>query len=372
MTKIAFFNWKDPSHPSAGGAETVCWELCLRLSKKGYEVVLVTAMYPAALKYEVRDNIKIFRVGGNKYTHSIEALLFYLKEMRGKFDIIIECVNTVPYFLQFFLKSEKFYLFYHQLAKEVWHYETKFPMNFIGYYVLESVATFLQTLKKPKVITVSNSTRVDLVKHGFIDSKILIIREGITNKPLDKYDPKFKNPKFTILFHSSLRPMKRPEDTILAFSYFHKKYPDSQLYVSGGGDNFRYVQLCKNLGLQDSVKFFGRVTDEQKLLLMKESTFLCSTSVKEGWGLIVTEANSMGTLAITYDVDGLRDACTYGKGMICKEINPEALSKTLEQGYKLFHFTRLKYNKLCAETLELSRNINFDNCCLDFEKNIRV
>ena len=33
--------------------------------------------------------------------------------------------------------------------------------------------------------------------------------------------------------------------------------------------------------------------------------------MREGWGLVVTQANAMGTPAIGYDVPGLRDSTRY-------------------------------------------------------------
>ncbi|MEM1311905.1 MAG: glycosyltransferase family 4 protein [Patescibacteria group bacterium] len=368
MKKIVFFNWKDIGHPNAGGAEIVCWNLCKRLAQGGYQVSLVTSEYQNAKKREIIDNVSIYRVGTNKYTHSFQALWFYIRNLKNKNDIIIECVNTVPYFLKFFRGNEKIFLVYHQLAKEVWFYETRFPINFLGYYILEKIAIYLQTIKHDTIITISKSSKQDLIKHGFKANKIFIITMGITNAPLKQYQAAKKNQKFTILFHSSLRPMKRPEDVIMAFSIFHQKYPNSQLYLSGGGNLDKYKSLAKKLRIEDSVTFFGRVGDKKKLNLMQQSSFLCSTSIKEGWGLILTEANSMGTPAITYDVDGLRDACKRGHGFISKFANPESLVEEFESGYQLFTLQRNSYDDLCRKSLESSRSVNFENCYFDFLK----
>ena len=46
---------------------------------------------------------------------------------------------------------------------------------------------------------------------------------------------------------------------------------------------------------------------------MRQASVILVTSVKEGWGLVVTEANSQCTPAIVYDVDGLRDSVQNGK-----------------------------------------------------------
>jgi glycosyltransferase involved in cell wall biosynthesis len=359
LSKIIIFNWKDINHPKAGGAETVCHELSKRLVNDSHKVIMVTAKYNNAKDFEILDGIEIHRIGSNKYLHSFQALIYYIKNLRGKADIIIECVNTVPYFTKFFKSKEKVFLFYHQLAEKIWFFETKFPLSVLGYFILEPVATRLQSLFNQEVITISKSTKDNLLDYGFKQDNIQIISEGITNNCLIKYDPEMKQNEFTILFHSSLRSMKRPEHVILAFSNLVKKYPPAKLYISGGGDIKKYNDLTHKLGIVKSVTFFGYVSEEKKLELMAQSTVICSTSVKEGWGLIITEANSMATPSIVYDVDGLRDACKFGGGSIVKDGEIKKLSNTLVNFYDLFINQRKEYDKMCEFALQQAKLINF-------------
>ena len=46
--------------------------------------------------------------------------------------------------------------------------------------------------------------------------------------------------------------------------------------------------------------------------------------MREGWGLIVSEAAALGTPAITYDVAGLRDSVAAAGGWLSRP-NPDAL-----------------------------------------------
>jgi glycosyltransferase involved in cell wall biosynthesis len=66
--------------------------------------------------------------------------------------------------------------------------------------------------------------------------------------------------------------------------------------------------LAERLGITDNVRFCGRVSAQEKHRLMADAQALLMTSVREGWGLVVTEANACGTPAIVYDVPGLRDS----------------------------------------------------------------
>lgn len=373
--KILFFNWKDIMHPRAGGAEIVTHEVMKRFVQDGNFVVLITAEYTGCKKKETIDGVKIIRKGRGIF-HYFFAVNFYIKNFKGKFDVIVEEVNTIPYFLNLFNKQEKTFLFYHQLAEKVWFYQVIFPLSLLG-YILEYIYTWLQgKINKLSVITVSNSTKKDLLRYGFNDD-IKIIREGIGNMCIDKIDLNKKNSKFTVLFFSSLRSMKRPLEAIKAFYYFYdnlkiNEKSNVKMIVGGSGSE---LQHCRNFvikhGINHNVDFLGKISDDEKISIMQKSSVLVSTSVKEGWGLIVTEANSQGTPAISYDVDGLRDSTNFGNGFIVNE-KYTVMGKKIFDLYDIFINNKSLYRKMCNNALQSAKEINFDNCYSDFKKIIDI
>jgi glycosyltransferase involved in cell wall biosynthesis len=60
------------------------------------------------------------------------------------------------------------------------------------------------------------------------------------------------------------------------------------------------------------ITIFGRQTSSKKLELMSRAHVLLVPGVREGWGLVVTEASAMGTPSVAYDVAGLRDSVVDG------------------------------------------------------------
>jgi hypothetical protein len=58
---------------------------------------------------------------------------------------------------------------------------------------------------------------------------------------------------------------------------------------------------------------------------MAESHLLVATSVREGWGLVVSEAAALGTPTVAYDVDGLRDSVRAANGRLASP-TPAALA----------------------------------------------
>ena len=65
-------------------------------------------------------------------------------------------------------------------------------------------------------------------------------------------------------------------------------------------------------GSKDAITIFGKQPQQRKLELMSKAHVILVPGVREGWGLVVTEANAMGTPAVAYDVPGLRDSVIDG------------------------------------------------------------
>jgi glycosyltransferase involved in cell wall biosynthesis len=159
--------------------------------------------------------------------------------------------------------------------------------------------------------------------------------------------------------------MKRPMDVIEAFLLFDREVAGGQLWISGGGDQSALRGFCAAHRLDDRVTFFGRTSEALKLDLMRRATVLCSTSVKEGWGLVVTEANSMGTPAVVYDIDGLRSASKAGGNWTVKPA-PEALAERLREVYDLFTRARADYDVWCRRVHATTGRFSFERCYQDF------
>jgi len=373
VAKILFFNWKDIAHPKAGGAEVVTHAIAKKLAKNDHKVTLITAKYPNSKKNDQIDGVKIIRLG-NLVTHYPLAIWYYLRNLRNKFEIIIEEVNTIPYFVNFFKGKEKLTLYYNMLAREIWFYEFFQPLSIVGFW-LEPVYTWFQSRFNNTVLTISESSKQDLIKYGFKSKNIQIFSMWPDNTPLEFLRKSLpKEESFTVLYHGSLRKMKRPLEAFKAFKYFLQKFKQQnslankkqpQLWISGGGSQTHLKEYAKQNNFLENVTFFGRTTEKQKLELMQKTTVLAVTSLKEGWGLIVTEANSMGTPAVVYDVDGLRDSASFEGNFAVKEEAKE-LGKKLFEMYDIWKSNPNQYNFWREKVLQASKKINFERAYQEF------
>ncbi len=365
-----WFSWKDITHPQAGGAEDVAHHILANLVANGHQVVLITSSYSGAEKEASLDGYKIIRIG-NRWSVYLRAWRIYKNRFDNWPDVVIDECNTIPFFTRYYV-TQKRIMVIHQLCREIWFYQMFWPLSWIG-YIVEPL--YLRLLRDEKVITISQSTCNDLVKYGFDSSNIQIMRLGISINHIDRIGKfsRFKNP--TILSLGAIRPMKRTLDIVKAYEIAKKEIPHLKLIVAGDysgayGESVRnHITVSPH---NKDIQFLGRVSSQKKKRLMRTSHLIVVTSVKEGWGLIVTEANSQGTPAIGYDVDGLRDSIHHNlTGLITKNNEPKSLSDditTLLGNQNLL-------DQYAANGWKLSLENTYDNCYVDFVsivKNIRA
>ena len=125
----------------------------------------------------------------------------------------------------------------------------------------------------------------------------------------------------TLIFLGRLSANKRPDHAIDAFRLVKKKIPNAVLWIVGSGPMEK--KLRKNC--PEDVYFLGKVSEIEKNRRLAASGALLCTSVREGWGMVVTEAASYGTISISYEVDGLKDSINHSGGILC-EPDPSSLA----------------------------------------------
>jgi glycosyltransferase involved in cell wall biosynthesis len=158
-----------------------------------------------------------------------------------------------------------------------------------------------------------------------------------------------------------LKKAKLPHHALQAFSIIKREIHDAKMWIIGDG-YFR-----KNLESSNTkdVMFYGRISNEKKYDLLSRAHIILAPAVREGWGLIVTEANAMGTPAIGYDVPGLRDSIRHLEtGITVMEKTPAAMAQQaislLRDPDHLFKYSR--------NALEFSRQFSWDNTVNLYEK----
>ena len=337
----------------AGGAEVVNEELARRLVKDGHEVIFVVAGFSKSARTDLRHGFKIIRLG-NRWTVYWRAYRYYKQHLQGKVDLVIDEVNTMPFFAKYYVKEKNVLLIY-QLCRKIWFYEMWFPLNLIG-YAFEFF--YLRLLNDRTTITISKSSMCDLVRCGFHGAQIINV--GIELAPLADLQSykKFTSP--TILSLGNLRSMKRAHHIVEAFRHAKESVLNLQLIIAGDANNFYGRGVLRQITrspVRDSIRYIGRIDKDKKVELLQKCHLLVAAPVKEGWGLTVTEAASQGTPAVVYNVDGLRDSVKDGEtGVVCQRNNPKEMAERIVWLLS----NPIKYNAMRSAAWAWSKEINFD------------
>lgn len=350
---ILILNWRDIKNPKSGGAEIVTMEHAKGWVKNGYDVTWLTSNFANGKKEEIIEGVKIIRKGTSVSIYLIAP--FHYLFNRKKYDIVIDEIHGIPFFTPLYVKKLKIALI-HEVANEIWDYMYPFPINKIGKF---SEFFYFKCYRNIQFWVPCESTVRDLEKYGIKRERSRIVICAITNKSLER-PPVKKEKGPTFIFVSRVVKMKGVEDVIKAFAEITKFKKNSKLWIVGDGDG-KYINTLKTLiekrNIQNEVKFFGKVSEEKKLELMRRAHLLLHASIKEGWGLVTVEAASQGTPSVVYNVAGLRDSVLDNKTGIVIDINsPESMARN---ALSLLD-DKAKYKKLQINGLKWAKSLNWD------------
>lgn len=349
---ILILNWRDPKNPKSGGAEQVTMEHAKAWVKKGHKVKWFTSEFPKAKRKELLHDINIVR-RGNFLTVYFHAFVFYMFS-GNKFDIVIDEIHGLPFFTPIFARIPKI-AFIHEVADEIWDYMYPFPINKIG-KIIEPL--YFMLYKNIKFWTDANSTIDDLVAHGIKRKNCTAINCPASNKSLNSTPVKEKTPTF--IFVSRVVKMKGIEEVIRAFFYILRDLKDANLWIVGDGEKSYVEELketMKSFSISPKVKFWGQVSNDKKLELLKKAHILLHASIKEGWGLVVIEAASQATPSIVFNVSGLKDSVKNGKtGIVLEENNAKEMAR---ETVSLFN-DKKKYQSFQKNSLAWAKSLTWE------------
>ena len=371
---ILWFNWRCIKHPLAGGAEVYTHEIAKRLVKMGHEVIWVTARPKELPSEEIIEGYKVIR-RGNKYTVYLKAKEVYheLTKQGWKPDMVIDEVNTLPFFTPLYVK-EPIVMLIHQLCKECWRYAVH-PLAEKPGWLLEKTChkLYVKAVRDGKikvVITVSESTRWDLLHLGYPRNKIRIVYNGLEWALYRNYN-KLSSKEPLAIYIGRITPYKRLEDLIRSWSIVEQKLSSEAKLVIAGRPKIDYLNKLKLLTRKiqlENIEFKVNISQEEKKYLLAKASVFIYTSTREGWGQIILEAAACKTPTIAYDVPGLRDSVKHMRtGILVRPGNIEKLAQTITC---LLTDYRLR-SKLAENAYRYAQQYSWDKTAKEFLKVIK-
>ncbi|MFH0864237.1 MAG: glycosyltransferase family 4 protein [Candidatus Gottesmanbacteria bacterium] len=361
--RILIFNWRDIENPSRGGAEILTHEIAKRWVLKGMEVVQFSSLFKGAAPEKNIDGVRVIRQGAADFSPfklpvHIAAYYWYKKnslDKKGKkFDLVIDEIHGLPFFTPLFVKEKKIALIC-EVAQEIWDVNFRFPINKIGRLIENNYFRFYQNTP---FLTISSSTKKDLISKGLHEDMITILPMGLTLPKNIKRYPKEEIP--TIVFVGRLTKAKGIEEAIRIIALLKRSCPLIKFWIIGRGERSyesKLIKITEELNLTLNIVFWGFVDETTKFELMSRAHILLTTSVKEGWGLTVSEAGIVGTPVVAYEAGGLSDIIQNGINGYLIPRNPNLVAKTLNS----LLLNKDNYCKLQKGAETEAKKYNWDN-----------
>ncbi len=156
------------------------------------------------------------------------------------------------------------------------------------------------------VIAVSRHLRQQLIDRYRADpAKVRVIYNAVRpTTRLERIDPT----KRIVLYVGRLAAMKGVDTFLRAAARAAPTVPDALFVIAGEGPEYsRLVQLAAQLGIGERVMFLGKVSDEEREILLAGSSVFVLPSVVEPFGIAALEAMAAGVPTIISRTSGVAE-----------------------------------------------------------------
>jgi len=349
--KIAYVT--DAVYPyHKGGKEVRLYEISKRLAIN-HEVHIYSMKWWKGSDNIIKDKVhfhavcKLYKLYTPSGRRSIfEGIMFGLNCLRinvKEYDIVD--VDHMPFFplfsmkLKCFFSRKKMHATWHEVwGKDYWK-EYLGWKGIFGYWI-EKMA-----IKMPdKIISISKHTTSRLINNFKISkNKIHTVPCGVDYEKIIKIKPSAE--KSDVIFAGRLLKHKNVDILIKAVSLIKK--PIKCIIIGDGPELENLKELTHKLGLDKKIIFKGFVKDKETVFaLMKSSKVFVFPSSREGFGIVVLEANACGLPVITVnEKDNAAKELINGKnGFICKltekEIAENVINSLNKKDWKTKEYVR--------------------------------
>jgi glycosyltransferase involved in cell wall biosynthesis len=306
--RVLVLNERDPRHPRAGGAEIHVAEIFRRLASRGYEVTLAASSFPDCETLDEIDGMRVWRLGGIPIYYPRVVWTTFRETRKNNFDVVVECLNKIPFYSTLY-SSKPTLAIVHHLFGEVAFQQVAWPVA----AAVWSTELLIPTLyKKPPFISISESSRDDLIRRGVEPDRVRVSHCGIKQPDIEVNTelPRKKR----VAYVGRLEVYKNVDIMLRACAELVDRFPDLEVLVIGRGVSREPLEaLASELKIDERTRFTGFVSDEERDRLLCETRVCVCPSEKEGWGLTIIESNALGTPVVATNADGLRDSVRDGE-----------------------------------------------------------
>jgi glycosyltransferase involved in cell wall biosynthesis len=344
--RIAFLVWRDTAHPDGGGSEVYVEHMARWLSQQGHQVTIVCAAHRNSPADEVKDGVRFRRRGGWLSVYP-RGLAYLLSRPGRQTDLVIDVHNGIP-FGSPLVRRRGLHVLVHHVHREQWRIIYPGLRGRLGWWIESWLAPRLY--RGLPYVTVSESSKADLVALGVPADRITVIRNGIDMPHPSLLQPRSNTPRLCVL--GRLVPHKQVEHALRVVAELAAELPELRLDVIGSGwwgEELR--RLAAELRIGDRVAFHGHVSEAERDALLDASWLMLAPSIKEGWGIAIMEAAARAVPTIAYaSAGGVTESVLDGETGLLVRDYPELLAQT--RRLLADHELRISMGKAARERAE--------------------
>ncbi|MGO9204864.1 MAG: glycosyltransferase family 4 protein, partial [Candidatus Limnocylindrales bacterium] len=282
-------------------------EVATRWAAAGIDVVLRTSSVAGRAILVERDSYRVVRRSG-RYAVFVTGPIDVATGRLGPVDGLVEVWNGMPWLSPLWLRLPRV-VFLHHVHAEMWPMALPSPLAEAGNLLESRLAP--PFYRRSRIVTLSESSRREIVAlPGVRSDRVSVVPPGIS----PCYSPGGQRAERPLVVAvGRLVPVKNFPRLVGILARVHEKVPDLKTVIVGEGRERSSLQArLRELGADSYVLLPGRVSSEELVDLYRRAWVVASTSVREGWGMTVSEAAACGTPAVATRIPGHIDVIDHG------------------------------------------------------------
>lgn len=326
ISEFSVDDWK-------GGGEKRYYELARQFIAKGHTVTWLCMRTPQHQSPYILDGIRIIPCGpqiSNPPHRSILDFIRYATAIvhhlwHSSYDVI-DCQTYMPLLGAYPIAKIRRL----NLVATIHDVSTASADQWVQHSAVASlVERFIDTLNYNKVVTVSKSVRKLLIAppYNVPEDRITAIHNGVNLQDIDAIPPQKKTKD--IIYVGRLIEHKHVEDIIAIV----EELQCTCMIVGEGPQEKHLKDLVRQRKLGKFITFTGRLAKYDDVIVrIKQAKVLVLPSTREGFGLVLADANACGVPVAAYRVPGVIDVVEHDKnGILVRPRDVSSLAKGVEE-----------------------------------------
>ena len=251
-----------------------------------------------------------------------------------------------------------------------WSFIPKVGMHGALYYIGYNLINILQmryarrpkiAAKRSSVLLAINNENKDLIKHYLSSESKVCIPVGPPPSVTETILIRQSNEPYRIVWVGLHLPRKALNLGLEALSILGNAV-DWELHILGGG---AYSEIWKNqakkLEIYDRCRFYGNVSRDNVLKILKNSHVHLFTSLREGTPSVIVEAFSFALPTICLDISGMQDMVNDSCGIKVSVDSPTETVQALAIALKHLADDEILRQRLSKGALKRSLDFSWEN-----------